>query len=187
MVYFPHTLAEAHREKVQSMVLIHVHVHHLQQCPHLLKSHLAVFVFVRFLKPVPDPPEMMLRATVSKKKKIKKKEPQDFLKSSSMTRNAREHAFPIQRILIQPLLLIHGLSLVNQLPNPEDPGLSLLRWLCHEVQVSLASVEHQREAEFSGKLFGNAQQNLRLVAFAHGLHFADGDWDIGFGGSWLMW
>lgn len=54
-----------HREEVQSVFLVHVHVHHLQQLPHLFESHLPVFVFVGFLKPVPDPPEERLRKNSS--------------------------------------------------------------------------------------------------------------------------
>lgn len=44
-------------EETVSMVLAHVHVHHLQQVSHLFEVHPAVVVFVCFLEPVADPSE----------------------------------------------------------------------------------------------------------------------------------
>lgn len=47
----------SHREKMVSMVLIHVYVHHLQQVSHLLKVHPAIIVLVSLLEPIADPSE----------------------------------------------------------------------------------------------------------------------------------
>lgn len=53
------------------MLLIHLYVHHLQQFPHLFEIHLSIFVFVSFLKPVPDPSEKMLRETLRIERNLK--------------------------------------------------------------------------------------------------------------------
>lgn len=77
-----------------------------------------------------------------------------------------------RRILVQPLLLVHCLSLVNQLADSLDPSLRLLFGLGHEVKVALATMKHQGEAEVSRELLSDAQQDLRLVPLAHRLHLA---------------
>lgn len=128
------------------MLLVHLHIHHLQQRPHLFESHFTVFVFVRFLEPVAHPPETTLRATVRETLGKKKKKHPCFSQP--------------ERILVHPLLLVHGLSPVDELAEAEHPSLGLLSCLCHQVQVPLAPVEHQREAELGGELLGDAQQDL---------------------------
>lgn len=81
-------------------------------------------------------------------------------------------AVAVKRILVQSLLLIHGLSLVNQLAYSLDPRSCHLRGLSDEVQGALAAMKHQGEAEVSGELLGDAQQDLGLVALTYGLDVA---------------
>lgn len=45
----------AHLEEPQGMILIHVHVHHLQETLHLLEVHAPIFILVSFLEPVTNP------------------------------------------------------------------------------------------------------------------------------------
>lgn len=56
-------MSQTYIEQMQCVFFIHVYVHHLQQLPYFFEIHLPVFVFVSFLKPVPDPPELVFRET----------------------------------------------------------------------------------------------------------------------------
>lgn len=44
-------------KKAVGMLLIHVHIHHLQQVLHFLKVHPAIIVLVCLLEPVTNPSE----------------------------------------------------------------------------------------------------------------------------------
>ena len=48
-------LKSSHREEAMSVVLVHVHIHHLQQILHFLEVHPAVIVLIGLLEPVTDP------------------------------------------------------------------------------------------------------------------------------------
>lgn len=45
----------AYLEEPQSMILIHVHVHHLEKTLHLLEVHAPILILIGFLKPVTNP------------------------------------------------------------------------------------------------------------------------------------
>lgn len=83
---------------------------------------------------------------------------------------------PGWRILVKFLSLPHIFQVLNQLPHAPDPGLCLLSWLCHQVQVAPATAKDQCEASFGWELICNAEQHLRLMPLSYCLHVAHWNW-----------